>query len=87
MTQLHSLNKLSIKAIEATQEGQEALIQFLNYCASNPDATIIYGASNMIISCDSGVAHLVVQKSQSQVAGHHYFGNKAGLNSMDQSTY
>ena len=41
-TQLHALNELSIKATEATEETQDALIQFLNYVASNPDATIIY---------------------------------------------
>ena len=49
-TQLHSLNKLVIKA---TEETQAALIQFLNYIASNPDATITYRASDIILSCDS----------------------------------
>ena len=47
MTQLHSLNELSIKATTATEETQAALIQFLNYIASNPDATIIYKASDL----------------------------------------
>ena len=40
MTQLHSLNELSIKATTAIKETQAAIIQFLNYIASNPDATI-----------------------------------------------
>ena len=48
-TQLHALNELSTKATTATAETQEALTQFLNYCVSNPDATIIYRASNMIL--------------------------------------
>ena len=61
-TQLHTLNELSIKATTATEETQEALTQFLNYCASNPDATIIYRASDMILSCDSDAAYLVAPK-------------------------
>ena len=58
-TPLHSFNTLSIKATKATEEAQEAAVQFLNYCARNPDATIIYQASDMIISCDSDAACLV----------------------------
>ena len=34
-TQLHALDKLSIKATIATEETQTALIQFLNYVANN----------------------------------------------------
>ena len=77
-TQLHALNKLIIKATKATEETQEALTQFLNYCASNPDATIIYRASDMILSCDSDAAYLVAPKLRSLVGGYHYLGNKDG---------
>ena len=77
-TQLHALNELSIKATEATEETQDALIQFLNYVASNPDATIIYRASDMILSCDSDAAYLVAPKSRSRAGGYHYLGNKDG---------
>ena len=78
MTQLHSLNELSIKATTATEETQAALIQFLNYIASNPDATIIYRASDMILSCESDAAYLVAPKSRSRAGGYTYLGNKAG---------
>ena len=64
-TQLHAINELSIKVTTAIEETQEALTQFLNYCASNPDATIIYQASNMILSCDSDAAYLVAPQSRS----------------------
>ena len=78
-TQLHALNKLSIKATTAIEETQEALTQFLNYCASNPDTTIIYRASDMILSCDSDAAYLVAPKSWSRTGGYHYLGNKDGM--------
>ena len=77
-TQLHPLNELSIKATEATEETQTALIQFLNYIASNPDGTIIYRASDMILLCESDAAYLVAPKSRSRAGGYHYLGNKAG---------
>ena len=77
-TQLHALNELSIKATTATGQTQEAPTQFLNYCASNPDAIIIYRASDMILSCDSNAAYLVAPKSRSQAGGYHYSGNKDG---------
>ena len=63
VTQLHSLNGLSIKATEATEETQTSLIQFLNYITSNPDATIIYRASDMMLSYESNASYLVVPKS------------------------
>ena len=63
VTELHSLNGLRIKATEATEETQAALIQFLNYIASNPDATIIYRASDTILSCESDAVYLVAPKS------------------------
>ena len=78
ITQLHLLNELSIKATTATEETQTALIQFLNYIASNLDATIIYRASDMILSCESDDAYLVAPKSQSQAGGYTYLGNKVG---------
>ena len=56
VTQLHSLNELSIKVTEGTQA---ALIQFLNYITSNPDATIIYRVCDMILLCESDAAYLV----------------------------
>ena len=75
VTQLHSLNELNIKATEETQAALS--IQFLNYIPSNPDATIIYRASNMILSlsCESDAAYLV---APSRAGGYAYLGNKAG---------
>ena len=77
-TQVNALNKVSIKATTATEEKQEALAQFLNYCASNSDATIIYRVSNMMLSCNSNAVHLVAPNSQNRAGGYHYLGNKDG---------
>ena len=40
-TMLHALNDLATKVNNGTQETAKALTHFLNYCAANPDASII----------------------------------------------
>ena len=77
-TQLQALNKLSIKTTTTIEETQGALTQFLKYYASNPDAMIAYGASDMILSCNSNAAYLVTPKPQSQAGGYQYLGNNDG---------
>jgi hypothetical protein len=62
-TMQHALNELCIAATKGTQETQEALEYFLNYCATHPEAEIIYRASDMILSVDSDAAYQVVPKS------------------------
>ena len=63
-TELYALNKPSIKATTATEETYAALIQFLNYIASNLDAMTIYRASNMILLCNSDASYPVATKSR-----------------------
>ena len=75
----HTLNKLCIAATKGTQETQDALESFLNYCATHPEAEIIYRASNMILSVDSDAAYQVASKSRSRASGYHYLGDMDGL--------
>ena len=79
-TQLHALNELSIKATTATEETQEALTQFLNHCASNPNTRVIYSyrPSDIILSYNSDATYLVAPKSRSGAGGYYYLGNKDG---------
>ena len=44
---LHALNELNIASSKATEKTQKDLGHFLNYCATNPEAQIIYRASDM----------------------------------------
>jgi hypothetical protein len=74
----HALNELCIAATKGTQETQEALKYFLNYCATHPEAEIIYRASEMILTTDSDTAYQVAPKSRSRASGYHYLGNKDG---------
>lgn len=80
-TQLHSINELGIKATTATtakQETQKALIQLFNYCVNNPQVTIIFMPSDLILSCDSDTTYLVAPTLLSRAEEYHYLGNRDG---------
>ena len=64
---------------ERNQEIQDALEYFLNYCATHPEAEIIYRASDMILTVDSDAAYQVASKSRSRASGYHFLGNMDGL--------
>ena len=48
---------------------------FLNYAASNPNAEIIFCASDMLYKIDSDAAYLMCPEARSRAGGYHYLGN------------
>jgi hypothetical protein len=48
----------------------------LNYCATNPDAELLYRASDMVLMNDSDADYLVAPEAKSRAGGHTYFGNR-----------
>jgi hypothetical protein len=66
----HALNELCIAATKGTQETQAALEYFPNYCATYPEAVIIYRASDMILTIVSDAAYQVAAKSRSRASGN-----------------
>ena len=75
-TMLHALNDLATRVNNGTQETAKALTHFLNYCAANSDASILYQASDMILYNHSDAAYLVASNARSRAGGYTYFGNK-----------
>jgi hypothetical protein len=73
-TMLHSLN--DIASAKNTKECADAVRYLFNYAASNPDAEIIYRASDMILELDSDAAYLVCPEAQSRAGGYFFLGNK-----------
>ena len=57
-TMQHALNDLTMAATKGTKQTMKELIHFLNYCATNSDASIIFQRSNMILTLDSDAAYL-----------------------------
>lgn len=77
-TMLHALNKLNIAAANVSEETKKDLEHFLDYCATNPNAQIIYRASDMQLTIYSDAGYLNAAKSISRVGGYHFLGNKDG---------
>ena len=50
----------------------------MNYCATNPEAQIIYRASDMQLEIYCDAAYLVASKARIRAAGYHYLGNYDG---------
>ena len=73
---MHALNDLASQVTAGTMKTEEAQACFLNYCATNPDASIVYYASDMIIRGDTDAAYLVASKARSRNAAYIFMGNK-----------
>jgi hypothetical protein len=74
-TMLHALNTLTAAQSDGTQKTTQAMVDLLNYCASNPDAMHRYHASDMVLYTHSNASYLAELKACSQAGGHHYLGN------------
>ena len=72
----HAINDIGITAAKATSTTEKAVQHFLNYAHSNPDAEIIYRASDMILHADSDASYLVAPNARSRAGGYHYLGTK-----------
>ena len=65
-TMQRTLNDLAIAITKGTKQTMEELIHFLNYSATNPDASIIFYCSDMILTPNSDVAYLNAPKARSR---------------------
>ena len=52
------------------------MLHFLNYCATHPDATVRFSASDMILKIHSDASYLTESHARSRVGGYFYMGNK-----------
>jgi hypothetical protein len=71
-TMLHALNDI---ASSKNTNQTIAATRFLNYAASNPNGSITYRASDMIIQADSDAAYLVRAEERSRAGGYIFLGN------------
>lgn len=74
-TMLHAIGDIASNTSKATTTTQKAVQYFLDYANSNPDAEILYRASDMILQTDSDAAYLVAPQARSRAAGYHFLGS------------
>ena len=73
---MHTLNDLASQGTAGTMKSEEAQACFFNYCATNPDASIGYYVSDMIIQRDTDAAYLLASKARSRNTAYIFMGNK-----------
>jgi hypothetical protein len=71
-TMLVAIGSIAATQAKATQATLDAIVHFLNYAASHPDAVICYHASDMILHNHSDGSYLSKPKACSQVGGHFF---------------
>ena len=76
-TMLTALSELSSAQATATNATKRACQQFLDYCASHPNGSVRYHASDMILKLHSDSSYLNAVGARSRQGGHLYLGNKS----------
>merc|ERR1712086_720537 len=71
-----TLSSLAGRQAKATEQLKQEVHQFLDYCATHPDATVRFMASDMILAIHSDASHLSEPGSTSRAAGHFYVTQK-----------
>jgi hypothetical protein len=74
-TIMMALSDLASAQSKATEETRKATEKLLDYCATHPDATIRFTASDMSLKIHSDASYLTAPKARSRVGGHFYLGN------------
>jgi hypothetical protein len=76
-TVLMPLNDIAMEQTKTTEKTQAATNQLLDYLATNPDDTIRYHASDMILHIHSDASYLSVVNARSRLGGLFFLGNKS----------
>ena len=71
-TMLCALGSLASQQANPTETTLKRVKQFLDYAASNPDATITYKASDMVLAVHSDASYLSETKARSRAGGHFF---------------
>jgi hypothetical protein len=69
-TIMTAISSLASQQATATEDTEAKLIHLLNYCATHPDSTIRYSASDMILNIHSDVGYLNEPEARSRSGGH-----------------
>jgi hypothetical protein len=71
-----AISSLASQQATATEDTEATLIHLLKYCATHPDATIRYSASDMILNIHSDVGYLNEPDARSRAGGHFFMSSK-----------
>ena len=75
-TMLVALSSIGAQQNNPTERTMSELVWFLDYCATNPEVTIRYHASDMILWTVSDASYLSESNARSRAGGLFYLSNK-----------
>jgi hypothetical protein len=75
-TMLVALGLITSTQANATKKTFDEVLWLLNYAASNPDAEIMYSASDMVIHIHSDGSYLSEPKAHSRAGGHFFLSDR-----------
>jgi hypothetical protein len=73
---LVTLGTIAAQQSKGTKATATAIVQLLDYCATNPNATIRYRASDTILGIHSDASYLLEKNACSHSGGHFYLSNR-----------
>ena len=74
ITVLMALSSIAIEQSKGTTNTMEKAKQLLDYLASNPDATLRFKASDMVMNVHSDASYLSESDARSRACGHFFMG-------------
>jgi hypothetical protein len=74
-TLLAAIGTIACQQSKPTTRTVDAIVRLLNYVASNPDGSVKYIASDMILWVESDASYLSESKARSRFAGFHYLSS------------
>ena len=71
-TMLATLSSIASRQTKGTENLEKEVNQFLDYCATHPNAGVRFVASDMFLAIHSDASYQSEPDSKSRAAGHHY---------------
>jgi hypothetical protein len=71
-TLLTAIGELATEQLTGIAATMAKLSQLLNYCATNPYATVCFTTSGMLLAVESDASYLSAVKTRSRAAGYFY---------------
>ena len=76
-TLLPAISDLATEQSKGTRKTLSKLEQLLNYCYTNPEATVRFYPSGMQLTIESDASYLSVSKAKSRAAGFFYLSSRS----------
>jgi hypothetical protein len=76
---LPALGTSATQQAKPTKNTMKKIKQFLDYASTNPDASVTYHASNMVLAGHSNASYLSKSNAQSRAGGHFFMSSDVEL--------